>query len=225
MIRFHHSTAIFNFSDVSWSSCDETERLSLDYPRICVHAISRDTTAFPSPCVYLLYSASPPDSASSGSDDEGDTPDLDELPPTEVRVVPPNSDQCMTFYLEKLTLKRIFCAFSLSLSCTAVEIIYSAICECQLLYPDPEQSDSSCEDNEVEIAGGYWSEGDGDNVQHLQHCPADFFTSADGLEHLTAEGEAVLVHLESILQIQARQDTENGKSPQLYSAARCVIVN
>ena len=83
------------FSDVSWSSCDDRERLSLDYPRICVHAISRDVTNFPSPCVYLLYSASPSESASSGSDDEGEVPDIDELPPTEVRLVPQNSDQCM----------------------------------------------------------------------------------------------------------------------------------
>ncbi len=86
---------ILFFSDVSWSSCDERERLSLDYPRICVHAVSRDVTSFPSPCVYLLYSASPPDSASSGSDDEGEVPDIDELPPTEVRLVPPSSDQRM----------------------------------------------------------------------------------------------------------------------------------
>ena len=107
-------------------------------------------------------------------------------------------------------LKRL--SLSLSLSYIAVETIYSAICECQLLYPDPEQSDSSCEDNEEEIPGVEWSEGD---VQHLQQCPGEFFTSADGLEHLTAEGEAVLAHLESILHIQPQQDAENGKSPQL----------
>lgn len=89
----HHLVQCF-FSDVSWSSFDDQERLSLDYPRICLHAISRDTNSFSSPCVYLLYSASPPDSASSGSDDEEEDPDVDELPPTEVRVVPPSSDQC-----------------------------------------------------------------------------------------------------------------------------------
>jgi hypothetical protein len=87
-----------------------------------------------------------------------------------------------------------------------VETIYSAICECQLLYPDPEQSDSSCED---EITGAECSEGD---VQHIHQCPADFFTSADGLEHLTAEGETVLAHLESILHVEDQQDSgENGK--------------
>ena len=98
----------------------------------------------------------------------------------------------------------------------SVETIYSAICECQLLYPDPEQSDSSCEDEEETI-------GDGDNVQHIHQCPADFFTSADGLEHLTAEGEAVLAHLESILHIQTQEDSENGKIT-LLAACYCVTM-
>ena len=56
----------------------------------------------------------------------------------------------------------------------------------------------------MESAGAGWLEGDGDNVQHLQQCPSDFFTSADGLEYLTGEGEAVLAHLESILHIQGQ---------------------
>ena len=76
-----------------------------------------------------------------------------------------------------------------------VEMIYSAICECQLLYPDPELSDSSEEED----------------VQELQQCPDDFFTSADGLQHLTAEGEIVLAHLESILHIDEQSGSQNGK--------------
>lgn len=208
---------------MSWSSCDDRERLSLDYPRICVHAISRDVSSFPSACVYLLYSASPPDSASSGSDDEGEVPDVDELPPTEVRVVPPNSDQRMYSRTSCNIHNYYDCAspslFLLVHALYIVETIYSAICECQLLYPDPEQSDSSCED---EIVGAEWTEGGGENVQHIQQCPADFFTSADGLEHLTAEGAAVLAHLESILQVQAQQDSENGNDlASLYMCYHC----
>ena len=78
-----------------------------------------------------------------------------------------------------------------------METIYSAICECQLLYPDPELSDSdSCSEEE--------------DVQELQQCPEDFFTSADGLQHLTAEGEVVLAHLESILHIDDQSGSQNG---------------
>lgn len=77
-----------------------------------------------------------------------------------------------------------------------METIYSAICDCQLLYPDPEQSDSS--EEEVE------------SVEEIEECPEDFFTSAEGLQHLTAEGEVVLAHLESILHIED-QSTHNGE--------------
>ena len=82
----------------------------------------------------------------------------------------------------------------------AVEEIYSAICECQLLYPDPDLSDSSGEEEDI------------DNIQEISECPSDFFTSAEGLEHLTAEGEVVLAHLESILHIDAEIASENGQS-------------
>lgn len=85
---------LYRCSDVSWSSFDEKERLSLEYPRICVHAISRDTASFPYPCVYLLY-ASSPSPGSSSSEDDGEDPDADELPPTEVRIAPPELKHCM----------------------------------------------------------------------------------------------------------------------------------
>ena len=97
---------------------------------------------------------------------------------------------------------------SLSVLWKAVETIYSVICECQLLYPDPELSDS---DSEKEIDGGDQMEGDEDNnIQLLQQCPTEFFTSADGLEHLTVDGEAVLAHIESILHTQVQENTQNG---------------
>ena len=76
-----------------------------------------------------------------------------------------------------------------------METIYSAICECQLLYPDPEQSDSSEEDS----------------VQEIQESSGDFFTSADGLQHLTAEGEIVLAHLESVLHVDDASASQNGQ--------------
>ena len=84
------------------------------------------------------------------------------------------------------------------LYCT-VETIYSSISECQLLYPDPEMSDSS--------------ETEEEDVQEISECPSDFFTSAEGLQHLTAEGEIVLAHLESILHIDGEPiaTSQNGE--------------
>ena len=66
-------------------------------------------------------------------------------------------------------------------------MIFEAISECQQLYPDPDlSSDSNC------------SEAEDGNVLST----GEYFTTADGLEHLSIEGETVLSHLESILHVQ-----------------------
>lgn len=78
-----------------------------------------------------------------------------------------------------------------------VEEIYAAISECQELYPDPElSSDSELEQEEAE------EEKDGSEDEEEE----GFFTSADGLQHLTVEGEAVLAHLESILRVSEQSN-------------------
>lgn len=77
-------------SDLSWSSGETSETLTLEYPRICVHAISRDTSKFPSPCVYVLYSTSPPESES-----EDEQEDAEEPPPLEIRLVPQDAHHRM----------------------------------------------------------------------------------------------------------------------------------
>lgn len=76
-------------------------------------------------------------------------------------------------------------------------MIFDAISDCQQLYPDPDlSSDSNC------------SEAEDGNVSST----GDYFTTADGLQHLSIEGEAVLNHLESILHIQdATQENLNGE--------------
>lgn len=70
-------------------------------------------------------------------------------------------------------------------------MIFETISECQQLYPDSElSSDSGEEDiNSVPLEGGY-------------------FTTVDGLQHLSLEGESVLTHLENI--IQQSQSHQNG---------------
>lgn len=84
-------------SEVNWNNADASESLTLAYPRICVHAISRDTSAFAWPCVYLLYSASSPpaehegDESSPCSDEE--EAEMEELPPMEIRLVPSHTEQ------------------------------------------------------------------------------------------------------------------------------------
>ena len=59
-----------------------------------------------------------------------------------------------------------------------VEAIFEVISDCQQLYPDSDLSSDSADADE--------------------YTPEDYFTTADGLQHLSLEGKAVLTHLESI---------------------------
>ena len=83
-----------------------------------------------------------------------------------------------------------------------VEEIYRAITQCQLLYPDPDQSDSDEEGPENEEGE---EEGVGDVID-LEG--GEFFTSSEGFDHLSPHGLTTLSHLERILQIQSPAEFE-----------------
>ena len=42
-----------SFSNLIWKK-DNTEGLCIEYPNIALHAVSRDLTAFPHECIYVL---------------------------------------------------------------------------------------------------------------------------------------------------------------------------
>lgn len=72
-------------------------------------------------------------------------------------------------------------------SMMVVDEIYEIITDCQQLYPDSELSSDSAE------------------------AANEYFTTADGLQHLSLEGESVLNHLENILvQNQNQLSMEDG---------------
>lgn len=72
--------------------------------------------------------------------------------------------------------------------------LFSTISECQQLYPDAEIS------SEEEQEGGI------EDVSVSEE--GNYYTTPEGLQGLTAEGERVLQHLESILRIEG--SGENG---------------
>lgn len=78
-----------------------------------------------------------------------------------------------------------------------VDTIFEAISSCQLLYPDPELSSDSAE-------------------EEVNNMPStgEYFTTAEGLQHLSVEGESVLSHLEGILQVHTGNQ-ENGEAFEL----------
>jgi len=93
-------TCVQPFSALSWTSDDQSEQISLEYPDISIHAISRDTSSFPHECVYLLHCSTEEeeDEEEEEEDDEGvgkggrEENDCGKM--TEIRLVPPDSSQC-----------------------------------------------------------------------------------------------------------------------------------
>ncbi|CAL8363599.1 unnamed protein product [Merluccius merluccius] len=144
---------------------------SLEYPTIGLHAISRDLGAFPQEHLYVMVNAKLSDENEAemkeNADDEEDedASDDEEGAITEIRFVP--SDKA------------------------ALESMFSAMCECQALHPDPEDEDS---ENDFE--------GEEYDVEEAEHGRGDvpsFYTCEEGLSSLTSEGEATLTRLEGML--------------------------
>nr|XP_057936819.1 methylosome subunit pICln [Doryrhamphus excisus] len=152
----------------------------LEYPTIGLHAISRDVSAYPQEHLYVMVNGklsekeneaemadkAPDEEGDDASSDGGDDDD-DEGPITEIRFVPGDK--------------------------TALDSMFTAMCECQALHPDPEDDDS---DNDFE--------GEEYDVEEAEaeHGHADiptFYTCDEGLSALTQEGQATLERLEGML--------------------------
>lgn len=147
---------------------------SLEYPSISLHAISRDTAAYPEEHLYVMVNAKLVDNnneteaemKNAESEDEGEDSDDEEGPITEIRFIPE----------DKTDLGEMF----------------SAMCDCQALHPDPEDEDDSDDDfegEEYDVEAHERGLGDGPT----------FYTYEEGLSHLTAEGQANLERFEGML--------------------------
>ncbi|CDQ86465.1 unnamed protein product [Oncorhynchus mykiss] len=137
---------------------------SLEYPTISLHAISRDLSAYPQEHLYVMVNAKLNDEMQENAHDEEDEEDECEGI-TEIRFVP--SDKA------------------------ALESMFSAMCECQALHPDPDDEDSN---------GDF--DGDEYDVEEAEHGQGDipsFCTYEEGVSGLRAEGQATLQRLEGML--------------------------
>uniref|UniRef100_A0A9L0RRB2 Methylosome subunit pICln n=1 Tax=Equus caballus TaxID=9796 RepID=A0A9L0RRB2_HORSE len=138
---------------------------SLEYPTISLHAVSRDLNAYPREHLYVMVNAQfEEESKESVADEEEDDSDDDVEPIAEFRFVPNDK--------------------------SALEAMFTAMCECQALHPDPEDEDSDDYDGEEYDVEAH-EQGQGD-------IPT-FYTYEEGLSHLTAEGQATLERLEGML--------------------------
>ncbi|XP_063287030.1 methylosome subunit pICln isoform X1 [Pelobates fuscus] len=141
----------------------------LEYPSISLHAISRDTSAYPEEHLYVMVNSKLGDNelkeSTMDEEEEEEESDDDEEPITEIRFIPG----------EKSDLGEMF----------------SAMCDCQALHPDPEDEDS---DDDFE--------GEEYDVEAHEQGQVDiptFYTYEEGLSHLTTEGQATLERLENML--------------------------
>uniref|UniRef100_A0A1X7VQZ5 Methylosome subunit pICln n=1 Tax=Amphimedon queenslandica TaxID=400682 RepID=A0A1X7VQZ5_AMPQE len=162
-------------SCVQWTSDSQTDIITLEYPLISLHAVSRDVNVFPYPCLYLLY-------CQEEEEEEDDDDIEDEGSP-----------------VEKITEFRF-----IPLSPDSLDSMYSALCECQALYPDSELSSDSQADEEEELGEGVELIEDEGSARGL------FYTSAEeGFPHLSSQGMATLQHLEQVIQMPRPEEFES----------------
>ncbi|XP_025018036.1 methylosome subunit pICln-like [Tetranychus urticae] len=96
-------------SSITWINPENGSGINLSYFDISCHAISRDTTTFGHPCIYMMIRVN----ELVGSSNEELANYLDQYPEDyeEIRMVPAQEQ--------------------------SLEIIYNMLCECQALNPDP----------------------------------------------------------------------------------------
>lgn len=152
---------------------------SLEYPSISLHAISRDLGTYPQEHLYVMVNAKLGDGneaeMTESTNDEvdedassDDDDDDEEGAITEIRFVP--SDKA------------------------ALDSMFSAMCDCQALHPDPEDDDS---DNDFE--GEEYDVEEAEAEHGGQGDIPSFYTCEEGLSALTQEGQATLERLEGML--------------------------
>nr|XP_039322581.1 methylosome subunit pICln-like isoform X3 [Saimiri boliviensis boliviensis] len=95
---------------------------SLEYPTISLHALSRDRSDYLGEHLYVMVNAKFEEESKDSVADEEEEDSDDVEPITEFRFVP--SDK------------------------SALEAMFTAMCECQALHPDPEDEDSVDYDGE-----------------------------------------------------------------------------
>ncbi len=71
-------------SEVNWTG-ENGETVCLLYPEICLHAVSRDVSSFPHPCLYMLTSCQ----LDIEEEQEGEPVET-----IEMRMVLENEDKC-----------------------------------------------------------------------------------------------------------------------------------
>ena len=143
-------------SSVTWLN-EEGQGFLLEYPSISLHAVSRDLTSFPRPCLYVMVDGKLDMNEDVISSDDDDVTNDPEPSITEIRFVPANPD--------------------------SLDAVFSAMSDCQVLHPDEDASFSDEEDYcGEEEAGGIIVTASGDQIGAYEGQEGDVNIPGGGIE-------------------------------------------
>ncbi|XP_014256606.1 methylosome subunit pICln [Cimex lectularius] len=149
-------------SCLSWVNEATGRGFSLQYPHICVHAVSRDTSTYPKECLYLMIDANIDFSGEEQGSDEEEEDAEDKM--TEIRFIPDDK--------------------------TSLDSMYSAMNVCQALHPDPQQDSLSEEEAGGPVGpGGDNNEDDDDDDEAFMDADDECLNRANGARNLEMEVE------------------------------------
>jgi len=103
-------------ADIVWIRDGDEVGFKLNYKQLIAHAVSKDMSTYPRPCVYMLYESGGEAPSPNSSDDDEE----EEEGNIEIRIAPQNEN--------------------------TVQRIYEAISDGQLLHPDQEEESDGDED-------------------------------------------------------------------------------
>jgi len=151
-------------SCVCWIN-ENGQGFTLRYPEISLHAVSRDLTSFPHPCLYVMVDAKLNAFAKDNMNrrngdaanvpDDSDEEDDEEGGITEVRFVPEKAD--------------------------SLDLMYQAMSDGNILHPDEDDSfsdEEGCEEDD-DKEGDVANDGTTENAESMDHSSEGQFENAD----------------------------------------------
>lgn len=175
-------------SHVSWvKDGAEQHTLSLAYPHIAIHAVSRDTSNQNQPCLCLIvdttinlpWAGTPNITTGTDSDDEDD----EETACTELKFIPTDP--------------------------MSLEPMYQALNECQALHPDPQ--DQSDDDAWPEDDEENFDEGEYEVSENGYHVPYE--DDMEGMDDMARVGSRTTapIHHEQEADVDTEEAMETGQ--------------
>ncbi|CAH0389878.1 unnamed protein product [Bemisia tabaci] len=154
-------------SNLSWKNVDTDSGFSLEYIHIALHAVSRDLTAYPKECLYVMVDKKLEDDEEAAEDEESDEEGDSNSGMTEMRFIPENKN--------------------------SLDSIFTAMNYCQSLHPDPVQSLSEDEGEEDEDEDEMGDEDD----RHIGVAANGCANGLNGSDHTPMETDGQFEDAES----------------------------